>query len=285
MAIFRKSYDYYIGYALGGGGAKGFAHLGALQSLEKKGLKPEIIVGTSAGALAGVFYADGFTPEEIAELFDKKEFNEFAGLTLPKEGFFKTTGLLSFLKKNLRANSFEQLRIPFIAVATDWEKARTVAFSQGDKLAESVIASCSIPVVFYPQYIDEVPYVDGGLLKNFPVSIIRERCRYVVGVNVTPMVEPADKLTVKGIAERTFKLMSNCNTIRDSSLCDILIEAQGLDKYSMFDLSNIDNIRRIGYESTDQALAEDDSLRIIHRCCRHYALQEKVKDKINRFKK
>jgi len=76
-----------LGYALSGGGAKGFAHLGALRLLEKCGLKPDIIAGTSAGALAGVLYADGYHPDEIADLFRKKEFREFVELTIPKTGF------------------------------------------------------------------------------------------------------------------------------------------------------------------------------------------------------
>jgi NTE family protein len=74
MALFGKSYDHYLGYALSGGGAKGFAHLGALKVLDKCGLKPDVIAGTSAGSLAGVFYADGYHPEEIEELFRKREF-------------------------------------------------------------------------------------------------------------------------------------------------------------------------------------------------------------------
>lgn len=89
MAIFGKGYDYFLGYALSGGGAKGFAHLGALKVLEKYGLKPDVIAGTSAGALAGVFYADGYHPDEIAELFRKREFKEFVELAIPKSGFLK----------------------------------------------------------------------------------------------------------------------------------------------------------------------------------------------------
>src|SRR5690554_4826593 len=102
MALFGKSYDNFLGYALSGGGAKGFAHLGSLKMLEKCGLKPDIIAGTSAGALAGVLYADGFQPDEIIELFKKKEFKEFVEFSIPKTGFLKSTGLHEFLKKNLR---------------------------------------------------------------------------------------------------------------------------------------------------------------------------------------
>ena len=84
MAIFGSGYDYFLGYALSGGGARGFAHLGTLKVLEQYGLKPDVIAGTSAGALAGVFYADGFQPDEIVELFRKREFREFVSFTCLK---------------------------------------------------------------------------------------------------------------------------------------------------------------------------------------------------------
>ena len=122
-----------IGYALSGGGARGFAHLGALKALEERNLIPDIIAGTSAGALAGVLYADGFAPDEICDMFKHTKFKQFVELTFPTSGLFRPTGLHSFLKKNLRAKTFEELQIPFTAVATDWEKAVSVSFSEGDK--------------------------------------------------------------------------------------------------------------------------------------------------------
>ena len=285
MAIFGKNYQYYLGYALSGGGAKGFAHLGALEVFEAYGLKPDVIVGTSAGSMAGVFYADGFAPEEIGELFKKKEFREFIEFSLPTSGFFKSTGIKKFLKDNLRAKTFEQLKIPFMAVTTDWENAATVVFSEGSSLVDAVIASCTVPVVFRPIFINDVPYVDGGLLKNFPVSVIREQCKYVIGVNVSLPTALSEKANIKTTAERAFKLMSNANTLIDQCLCDILVEAKGLHKYSMFDLNNIDAIKEIGYECAADALGEEKSLQIVKRCHRHYLLEEKVKERINRFKK
>lgn len=285
MAIFGKSYDYYLGYALSGGGAKGFAHLGALKVLERYGLKPDIIAGTSAGALAGVFYADGYHPDEIEELFRKKELREFIHVALPTSGFLKNTGLYSFLKKNLRAQSFEELTMPFYAVTTDWNNARTVIFSSGKNLVDAVVASCSVPVVFYPQYIDDVPYVDGGLLKNFPVSVIREKCKFVIGINVSLMVPPAEKNNIKKMAERTFNLMSNSNTLFDRADCDILIEMEGLEKYRMFNLADIDTISGIGFDCALDKMREEDSWRIIKRCHRHDELSKKISDRLKRIKK
>lgn len=284
MAVFGKGYDYFLGYALGGGGAKGFAHLGALKVLEKCGLKPDVIAGTSAGALAGVFYADGYHPEEILELFRKREFREFVEFTIPKAGFLKSTGLHSFLKKNLRARRFEELQLPFYAVATDWNRARSVTFSNGDDLVDAVVASCSVPVVFYPQYINGIPYVDGGLLKNFPVSVIRKKCKYVIGVNVSLMIPAADKYNIRTMAERTFNLMSNANTLFDKTYCDILIEAKGIERYAMFDLNNMDTITEAGYHYAAIKMSEKASWEIVEKCHRHYRIREKVRQQIRRIR-
>lgn len=266
MRFFKRKYTHNLGYALSGGGAKGFAHLGALKVLDLYGLKPEIISGTSAGALAGVFYADGFAPEEIAELFRGSEFRQFAEFSLPNTGFFKSRGLYSFLKKNLRSHNFESLQTPFISVATNWEKGCTVLFSEGKHLIESVIASCSIPILFQPQYIDNVPYVDGGVLKNFPVSLIRESCKTVIGINVTELAPSPAKVNIKNMAERSFHLMSLSNTIFDRKLCDILIEAKGANKYSMFNLTNIEKIAMLGIDAAVQKLKEPKAIEIVTAC-------------------
>lgn len=280
MSLFGNSYDFFLGYALSGGGAKGFAHLGALKVMEEYGLKPDVIAGTSAGALAGVFYADGYHPDEIADLFRKREFKEFVELTIPRSGFLKSTGLHSFLKKNLRARRFEELQLPFFAVATDWERACTVTFSNGDDLVDAVVASCSVPIVFYPQMIHGIPYVDGGILKNFPVSVIRKRTKYVMGVNVSLMIPPAEKNNLRTMLERTFNLMSNANTLLDKTYCDILIETRGIEKYSMFNLHNQETIMEAGYHYAALKMKEKESLMIVNRCHRHDELKEKVRSRL-----
>jgi NTE family protein len=285
MALFGKSYDHYLGYALSGGGAKGFAHLGALKVLDKCGLKPDVIAGTSAGSLAGVFYADGYHPEEIEELFRKREFKEFIELSIPKAGLLKSTGLHSFLKKNLRAKSFEELKIPFYAIATGWNRACTVAFSNGDDLVDAVVASCSVPVIFNPQYIHGKPYVDGGLLKNFPVSVIRKKCKYVIGLNVSLMIPPPEKNNIRTVMERTFNLMANSNTIFDKTYCDILIEVKGIEKYHMFDLNNTDTISKIGFHHAAIKMSEMESWDIVEKCHKHYERIKQIQAKIDSIRK
>ena len=284
MLPLKPTFQYNLGYALGGGGARGFAHLGALKALDETGLKPEIIIGTSAGALAGVFYADGFQPEEVNELFQEKEFLQFAELSLPKGGFLKSSGLFKLLKSNLRAKTFEQLKIPFISVATDWVRGETVTFSKGKNLVEAVIASCSVPIIFQPQYIDGVAYVDGGVFKNFPVSLIRKECKYVIGVNVSKVAPLAEMANIRKMSERTFRMMANSNTLLDRDMCDILIEPRGISNLSMFDLKNISQVERIGYHSAQNKMKEDESKRITKRCLRYNKLSGMIKEYIENTK-
>jgi NTE family protein len=284
MSILTPTHQHHLGYALSGGGARGFAHLGVLKALDENGLKPDIIAGTSAGALAGVFYADGFHPEEVYELFRKKDFIQFIEVSLPKSGFFKSSGLQKFLKNNLRAKSFEELKIPFISVATDWVNAKTAAFSQGKNLVECVVASCSVPIDFQPQYIDGVPYVDGGMFKNFPVSIIRKACKYVIGVNVSQIIPFTEKPNIRNMTQRAFAIMVNSNTHIDRKLCDILIEPRGINKLTMFDLNHIEKVGKIGYLSAVKKMQEENSKHVIKRCLRYNKLDEMMQEYIKNVK-
>lgn len=250
---------YKIGLALSGGGSKGFAHLGVLQALEENGIRPDIISGTSAGALAGVLYADGHSPLEIANFFKNREFKNFAEFSIPRAGLFKSTKLHSFLKKHLRAKNFEDLNIPFKTVATDIEKGKFEVFETGP-LIPAIIASCSYPIVFVPVEIDGNHYVDGGLFKNFPVSILKKYCETLIGVNVTPLTQQIYKNSLLYVAERSFHYMSASNTMIDRTMCDILIESVRVSGYPMFSLDHIDEIYNIGYEIAKEKLRENEHL-------------------------
>ncbi len=251
----KKSSKCALGLALSGGGAKGFAHPGVLKAMEEFGLAPDIIAGTSAGALAGVLYADGYTPEEIIELFIGLEFKQFAEFQFPKAGIFNTTGFRSFLKKHLRAKTFEELKIPLLVITTDLDDGVSVAFDKGP-LVDPVIASCSIPIVFSPVVIDGVHYVDGGLFRNFPVTNIRDVCETVIGVNVAPLIAKKYNQTILNIAERSYHYMFRANTLTDRLLCDILIETEEFANFKTFDLVNIRKIFNIGYEVASKVLKE-----------------------------
>ncbi len=243
---------YKIGLALSGGGAKGFAHLGVFKLLEESGLKPDIISGTSAGSLMGVLFADGYSADEIKNMFIGREFSEFAQLQIPKSGLFNYDRFQEFLKRHLRSKRIEDLPIPTVIVATDLDRGCSHEFRSGP-IVEAVTASCCMPIVFSPVLINGVHYVDGGLFRNFPVSTIRDECEYVIGVNVSPLIPQRYKQTLLHIAERTYHYVFKANAIEDRELCDILIEAKEVALYKTFDLENINQISEIGYEAAVKA--------------------------------
>lgn len=238
---------YSLGLALSGGGSKGFAHLGVFQALDELGIKPDVIAGTSAGALAGVLYADGHAPHEIATFFQGKEFRDFAAFSIPQGGLFKSGKFHSFLKRHLRARNFEDLKLPLRVVATNIEYGVSTVFDSGP-LIPAVVASCSYPVVFTPVEIDGAHYVDGGVFKNFPVSVIRGECEKVIGVNVSPLTVQKYKNSLLYVVERSFHYMSLANTLEDRLMCDVLIESTKVSKFSTFTLDHIDEILDIGYK-------------------------------------
>ena len=243
---------YKIGLALSGGGAKGFAHLGVFKLLEESGLKPDIISGTSAGSLMGVLFANGYSADEIKNMFIGREFSEFAQLQIPKSGLFNYDRFQEFLKRHLRSKRIEDLPIPTVIVATDLDRGCSHEFRSGP-IVEAVTASCCMPIVFSPVLINGVHYVDGGLFRNFPVSTIRDECEYVIGVNVSPLIPQRYKQTLLHIAERTYHYVFKANAIEDRELCDILIEAKEVGLYKTFDLENINLISEIGYEAAVKA--------------------------------
>ncbi len=241
-----------IGLALSGGGAKGFAHIGVFKLLEECGVKPDIISGTSAGSLLGVLFADGYSADEIKNMFVGREFSEFAQLQIPKSGLFSYDRFQEFLKRHLRTKRIEDLPIPAVIVATDLDRGSSHEFRSGP-IVEAVTASCCMPIVFSPMLIDGVHYVDGGLFRNFPVSTIRGECEYVIGVNVSPLIPQRYRQTLLHIAERTYHYVFKANAIEDRKLCDILIEVKKAGLYKTFDLENVDLISDIGYEAAVKA--------------------------------
>lgn len=242
----------HLGLALSGGGAKGFAHLGVFKMLEECALVPDIIAGTSVGALMGTLYADGYKADEIKELFTGREFSEFARLQIPKSGLFDSKRFRYFLKRHLRTKNIEDLQIPMVIIATDLDHGESHEFRSGP-IVEAVTASCSIPIIFSPVTINGTHYVDGGLFRNFPVSVIREECERIIGVNVSPLVPQKYKQTLVHIAERSYHYLFRANTMEDREMCDVLIEAEEFGLYKTFDLENVDLIFNIGYAAAARA--------------------------------
>jgi NTE family protein len=256
--------QYKIGLVLSGGGARGFAHLGVIQALNDAGIYPDVISGTSAGALAGVLYADGNTPKEIQKIMNSGSRLDFMRPVMPREGLLQLGGVIKILKNCLHAKTFEELKIPLYVAATDLNNGKAVYFSKGD-LLDPVIASASIPVLFQPVMINNICYVDGGVLDNLPVKPIEKKCKILIGSFVNPIgyVEKVSGLI--NIAERTFMLSMSKEIIEKVKKFDLFIAPPELRNYKILDPEKADELFLIGYKETKEKLKEIDIDLLLNR--------------------
>lgn len=244
---------YRLGVALSGGGARGFAHAGALMAIEESGLKPDIIAGVSAGSVVAVLYAAGVSPIEIASIFSDQSFRDFAELNIGSGGLFNIKRFGKFILRNLNGiRRLEDLNIPTYIGATDFDHGCPVEFHEGE-IAPRLRASCSIPIVFTPVVIDGVKYVDGGVLRNLPAWTIRDKCDMLIGVNVSPM-RHYNTSTLVGVTLRTYNLMSKANQEEDMAMCDIPVSVTEISNYKVFDLKHIQKVFVSGYLNMRHAL-------------------------------
>lgn len=245
-----RSRPYRVGLALSGGGARGVAHAGVIKAMLEVGLEPDIVAGVSAGSVAAAMYGAGMTPDEMLQLFKQSNFRDFCHLTVPGEGLLTMDGFRRMLRRKILYRNIEDLPKPVVITATDLDHGTRVAFEEGD-IATRVSASCSIPVVFKPVKINGVRYVDGGVLDNMPAWAIRQRCRFLVGVNCSPVSNPKKpKSNIISVALRSYELMMKNNSMADQQMCDMLITTDDIADYGVFDLQDLDRVFNSGYSQT-----------------------------------
>ncbi|NLH24177.1 MAG: patatin-like phospholipase family protein, partial [Bacteroidales bacterium] len=170
----NKKYE--LGIAFGGGGTRGYYHAGVLKRLLELGYKPQIVAGTSVGAIVAAMYAQGLSTGSMLDAFNVLTLKDFLAPRIPKEYLTDSKPVRLILEKTLKAKTFEELEIPLKIVATCLESGKEVVFDSGS-LIDAIIASCSVPVVFPPVKIQGKHYVDGGVIRNVPVSVIRRECK------------------------------------------------------------------------------------------------------------
>jgi NTE family protein len=253
---------YKTGLVLSGGGARGFAHLGLIQALNDAGIFPDILSGTSAGALVGVLYADGYSPKEILQLMNHGSRLDFMRPAMPREGLLQISGIQKILKLHLRATTFEELKIPLFVTATDINNGKPVYFSEGD-LIDPVIASASIPVLFQPVKINDISYVDGGVLDNLPVHPIENDCRVLIGSFVNPVgyIEKISGLI--NIAERTFMLSMSKEILEKAKKFDLFVAPPELGNYKILDPEKAGELFDIGFKAAKEKLKEFDITKLL----------------------
>lgn len=252
LKIFKP---YKTGLVLSGGGARGFAHLGVLQYLNDKKIKTSIISGVSAGALAGAFFADGYSPLEILEIFSNHKLYHLMRLTFPRTGFLKVHGLMQILSKNLKARNLEDLKIPMVITVTNFSTGKIEYIRKGN-LVNALLATSAIPVLFESQVDNNQYYLDGGVMNNFPIEPIINDCSRCIGVHVNPLGNIQKIGSPVQVAERVFHLAIASVIEHKKHLCNYFIEPEKLENYGMLDIKKGHELFDIGYAKAKEILGK-----------------------------
>ena len=198
-----------IGLALGGGAARGFAHIGVLQVLEEQGIKPDLIVGTSAGSLVATLYASGKTPKEMADMAMTMDESSITDWMFPGRSLMKGEALAKYVQGFTGGTQIENMRIPLGIVAADLNSGDPILFRKGSA-GTAVRASSAVPGVFQPVKIGSKEYVDGGLVSPIPVHYAQQMgADLVIAVDISAIPEGQPTKGAIDILMQTFNIMGH----------------------------------------------------------------------------
>lgn len=248
-----------LGLVLSGGGSRGLAHAGVLKALVESGMAPEVVSGTSAGALVGALHLAGHDDDAILDFFERTSPFRVSHLApIGKPGWIDTEKIEADFRAFFPDDAFEALSRPLFVTATDLVRARLRVFSTGP-LIRPLLASASIPMLFTPTPFEGTLYADGGILDNFPTRPLEGLCRATIGVYVSPLhnVEAKSLDSSLVVTQRALEIGMFLASARKFRHVDVLICPQELDAYSTLDSKRHREILDIGYRA---ALARLDEI-------------------------
>jgi NTE family protein len=245
-----------IGLALGGGFARGIAHIGILKVLEAESIPISAIAGTSVGALIGAAYCSGVSPAELEELATRVRFRDLARWTVSRYGFATNLRMISFLSRILKVQTFEELRIPLAVTATDLASGEGVVFRTGP-LTDPVRASCAYPGVFLPVTVNGRLLVDGMLAHSLPSRPARDMgSERVIAVNLKSTWSNTDgPRHIFDVIGQCFSIAQEMNCAQARTCADLMIEPD-VSMYRYDDFEHSAELVHIGETVAREALPE-----------------------------
>ena len=212
-----------IALALGGGAARGFAHIGVIKALEAQGIVPDIVVGTSAGSVVGALYASGMRGFDLQKLALGMEEDMLSDWTLPNRGVLKGEALQDFINQKVRNQPIQKLPKPLGVVATDLQSGEKVLFRMGDT-GSAVRASSAVPGVFQPVAISGRDYVDGGLTSPVPAQSARAMgADFVIAVDISNVNRREKLVSTLDVLLQTFAIMGHTISRHELKDADVVI--------------------------------------------------------------
>lgn len=212
-----------IALVLGGGGTRGFAHVGVIKALEAQGIVPDIIVGTSVGSAIGALYAAGYNGFQLQEMSIPMKEERVVDWSWPNRGLFTGKPLQTFINQSIKQVPLEKLRRTFAVVATDLATGEKVVFRTGNT-GVAVSASCAVPGVFQPVVINGRSYVDGGLVRPVPAAEARSLgADFVIAVNISNQPQNNKTESTVDVLMQTFDIMSQTINRYELANADVVI--------------------------------------------------------------
>jgi len=250
-----------VALVLGGGSAKGFAHVGVLRALEKEKIPIHMIVGTSVGSLIGGIYAsnpDSFQLEWTAFKINRGDILDYSVVS-SKMGPVQGAKLEAFVEQNAKVKLVEATKIPFYPVATDLNTGQTVTLEKGS-LARAIHASSAIPGIFVPVAFGNRTLVDGGVTSNIACEVARSKgATVIIAVNLQKDIKDTDITSVIDVIAQSIAIMMHANSKTKLSYADVILEpdTKGI---SMFDFSQKKILMEEGIKATERAMPKIKAL-------------------------
>jgi NTE family protein len=235
-----------IGLALGGGAAKGFAHIGVIKMLEASGIHPDVVSGTSAGSVVGSLYAAGMDPFQLQEQAFALDEAKIRDVRIFSGGLVQGQKLQDYINTAVNHRAIQDLKLPFAAVATQLETGERTVFIRGNT-GQAVRASSSIPGVFEPVLIGDKHYVDGGVVSPVPVDAARQLgADFVIAVDISSTPSGSNPLGMVNIVGQSITIMGHQLGKQELARADFVIRP------------NITGIGATDFEQKNQAILEGE---------------------------
>ncbi|MCF9047286.1 patatin-like phospholipase family protein [Acinetobacter nectaris] len=267
----EKKHKPIIALVLGSGGARGYAHIGAIEALESQGIQPDFIVGTSAGSIVGAMYASGKTADEMKNIALNMKVNDVREITLTRKGFLDGEKVSDFVNKQIDYLPLEKMKIPLYIVATELKTGAKTVFDYGNT-GQAVQASTAIPSMFIPAKIAGKEYVDGGLVSPVPVEVARHLgADIVIAVDILQQPQYTETTNMWGLFNQNINIMQQHLSQNELKNADIVIQPDIREKAHIFDVKARDNTMSAGLIATQNKI--DQLKEIIHQ--KSLLIQEK----------
>lgn len=252
-----KKKPYKNGFVLSGGAYRSLGQAGAIKALLEREITPDVLCGTSTGAIINVLYATGYTPDDIYEIWEREPLSQMLELRLPDTGFLQPGKIGEMIGPYLRHERLEDLPIPNLITCTCLNDGSQKVFKEGN-LLKILEATCAVQVFFEPVEIDGKQYSDGGLISNLPAQPLQGLCDHIIGIYANPLPEVEKVEGLVAMIHRTIWIGLNSTVQKSRQFCDWFIAPEGLNDAELVDRSAMWHFYEEGYAFTRRFLDEHE---------------------------